>query len=126
MGAPGGNMIIDAMQALASELDAMVDRPVTIDPRNLGPLPAVLVDPPRIEPTGGTMCTASATFTVWAVGLSGALAEFRALDPLVSQILAGLNDVILAEPALYVPYGPAADSAPCQAYRFTVERLIPW
>lgn len=120
-------MIVEAMQAVADDIRPHVSRPVTIDARNMSSCPAVLVEPPELDFSEGTMCgTVLARFPVMVVGMPGGLTELRALDALLGDVLAHFTDVDQAVPVGYIPLNAAGQADPSQAYRLTVERVISW
>lgn len=121
--------VVTAMEELAAAIDARVDRPVTADSRNLGPLPAVVVEPPTLTAATATLCgEVGAVFPVYVVAQPGALAELRSLDQLLIQVIDALDaegaSWTTATPVGFVPLNFAGSADPCQAYRIDVERLI--
>lgn len=124
--------VITAMTDLANLITAGgVDRPVTIDSRNVGPLPCVLIEPPILSTAVATQCgDITATFPLYVLAPPGGLAELRALDALLTEVIGALDavqaDWSTATPVGFVPLNFAGAADPCQAYRIDVERLIPW
>lgn len=121
--------IVEAMEDLAAEIDAGVDRPVTVDSRNVGPLPCVLIEPPTLSTSTAILCGGiTGTFPVYVIAPPGGLAELRALDQLLGDVLAALDavqaDWATATPVGFVPLNLAGAADPCQAYRIDVERII--
>lgn len=121
--------VVSAMEDLAAAIAARVDRPVTADSRNVGPLPSVVVEPPSLTADGSTLCGETlATFPVYVVAPPGGLAELRALDTLLGQVIDALDaegaSWTTATPLGYVPLNFQGAADPCQAYRIDVERLI--
>jgi hypothetical protein len=114
--------IAQAMDELAGVLAAKISRPVTTDPRNLV-APCVLIEPPQLTPDGTYCGTRKYTWSLLAIGLPGARAEFGVLSDLTEEVLGVLDETgwTWAELVAYVPGDGAGGADPVMAYRITME-----
>lgn len=110
-----------AMEGVKAELAPLIDRPVETDPRNMGNLPAVLIEPPELAAEQSVLCgVVTYQFNLLVVGLPGARSELGPLSDLLGQVL----EVVrwkTAVPVSYTPLTQAQSADPCQAYLVTVD-----
>ncbi|MCF2529372.1 hypothetical protein [Yinghuangia soli] len=116
--------MVQIMTDMREFLAPATDRPVVVDPRNLVP-PCVLVPPPNMQPSGGTMCAPrTAVHRLLVLGLPGAWAEFGPLSELLDDILGRLEDGpgwVSADLIAYEPFVDPASGEPSMAYEIRVE-----
>lgn len=117
-------MIVSHMEAVAEDLAAVLDRPVTTDPRNLVP-PCVLVEPPTLLADPGVLC-GGLTYRgrLLVIGIPGTWASLAGLDELLAAVLGGLGEWVSATPTGYVPHNAAGEAEPAPAYEVLYDQII--
>jgi hypothetical protein len=118
-----------AMSQLAAELDPLISRYVTDDPSRIAGAPCVLVDLPRFNGDGGTLCGEDLwEFRLIAIGQPGMRAELQPLSDLLQDLLEACDQVALTvasvQPATWTPFNVPLEAEESMAYIVTVERYV--